>query len=369
MSVIKFAAAPVRALMVAALLAPAVYAPSNASAQGSDRVTLKGRSVALYNLVGRLNVTGGGSSVVATVTRRGSDAGRLTVETHSIGGYEALVVKYPGDRVTIPGSRNRRSRTELRVRDDGSFGNIYNASGRRTSGYNEGRRVRIGDEGGGLEAAADIDMQIPNGTSVRLHLAVGSVDVKNVDGDIAVDASGAEIVVSDAKGKLTLDTGSGGASLTNVSGFITLDTGSGEVTARNLSGDVLNIDSGSGGVTIEGCRCSAVTVETGSGTLRVTDMTARTLSLDTGSGDVVLDMRNNPETIIIDSGSGDVTMTLPADFSATVAIDTGSGEISSDFPITLTSKSRDEMRGRIGRGDTRLRIDTGSGDVRLRKAN
>jgi lia operon protein LiaG len=364
MSDFKFAAAPVRALVVAALLLSSV-----AQAQSSDRITLKGRSVALYNLVGRLNVTGGGSSVTATVTRRGKDAGRLSVETHSIGGYEALVVKYPGDRVTIPGNRNRRSRTELRVREDGSFGNIYSASGRRSSGYNDGRRVRISDEGGGVEAAADIDVQIPTGTAVRLHLAVGSVDVRNVDGDIAVDASGAEIVVSDVKGKLLLDTGSGDASLTNISGSISLDTGSGEVTAKNLSGDVLNIDSGSGGVTVDGCRCSAVTIETGSGNLRVMDMTARTLSLDTGSGDVVLGMRNSPETITIDSGSGDVTMTLPSDFSATVAIDTGSGEISSDFPITLTSKSRDEMRGRIGRGDARLRIDTGSGDVRLRKAN
>jgi len=360
-----------RSFYFSALFAAALMIPQlPLHAQRSDRVALNGRSVALYNLVGRLRVTGGGSSVVATITRRGRDAGKLSVGTQTVEGREALVVKYPGDRITIPDARNRRMRTEIRVRDDGSFGNSYtNDKGRSSFRFNDGRRVRIGDEGGGLEAAADIELQVPTGVSVRLHVAVGDIDVRNVEGDIAVDAAGAEIVVSDAKGTITLDTGSGGASLTNVAGLITLDTGSGEVTARNISGQGLIIDSGSGSVTLDGCACSKVSIETGSGNLRVTDMTTRTLSLDTGSGNVVLGLRNSPESIIIDSGSGSVTLTLPADFTTTLDIDTGSGGITSDFPLQLTSKSRDEMHGKIGSGAGRLKIDTGSGSVRLRKGS
>ena len=361
-----------RSTMSAALLvAAALLIPLRPlHAQSSDRVTLNGRTVALYNLVGRLRVTGGGSSVVATITRRGRDAGKLSVSTRTVEGREALVIKYPGDRVTIPDSRSRRMRTEIRVRDDGSFGNNYSRNkGRSSFRFNDGRRVRIGDEGGGLEAAADVELQVPTGVSVRLHVAVGDIDVRNVDGDISVDASGGELVVSDAKGTITLETGSGGAALTNVSGLITLETGSGEVTARNISGQGLIIDSGSGGVILDGCACSKVSIETGSGNLRVTDMTVRTLSLDTGSGNVVLGLRNSPESVIIDSGSGSVTLTLPADFTTTLDIDTGSGGITSDFPMQLTSKSRGETRGAIGSGAGRLTIQTGSGSVRLKKGN
>lgn len=340
-------------------------------AQNSDRVTLNGRSVALYNLVGRLRVTGGGASVVAAITRRGRDAGKLSVVTQTVEGREALIVKYPGDRITVPDSRNRRSRTDIRVRDDGSFGNSYSNKdkGRSMFRSSNDRTIRIGGESGGLEAAADIELQIPNGVSVRLNIAVGEIELRNVDGDIAASTAGGNMIVSDAKGTITLDTGSGAASLTNVSGLISLETGSGEVTAHNLSGDGLIIDSGSGGVTLDGCACSKVSIETGSGNLRVTDMTTRTLSLDTGSGDVVLGLRNSPQDVTIDSGSGSVTLTLPASFSTTLDIDTGSGGITSDFPLQLTSKSRDEMHGKIGSGAGRLKIDTGSGAVRLKKAN
>ncbi|MEO7999394.1 MAG: DUF4097 family beta strand repeat-containing protein, partial [Gemmatimonadaceae bacterium] len=337
-----------------------------------ERVTLNGRNVALYNLVGRLRVTGGGTSTVATITRRGRDASKLTITTGNVDGSEALRIIYPGDRITVPDTRSRRSRTEVRVRDNGTFGNNYgNNSDRRRSSFSgrDGRSVRIGGDGGGLEAAADIDLQVPNGTSVRLHLAVGDVDVRGVNGDVVVDVSGADIVVADTKGTLTLDTGSGEATLTNVSGTITLDTGSGNVIAKNVSGETFIVDSGSGDVSVDGCACSKVNIETGSGGLRVTDMTARTLSLDTGSGNVVLGLRNSPDMITIDSGSGDVTLTLPAEYSATVNIDTGSGGITSDFPVTLSSKSRDLMRGRIGGGVGKLTIETGSGSVKLRKAN
>ena len=340
-------------------------------AQNADRVTLNGRSIALYNLVGQLRVTGGASSVVATLTRRGRDASKLSVRTQTIDGREALVVNYPGDRITLPDARNRHTRTETRVRDDGSFGNSFSRHDQNRSSFrfNDGRRVRISDESGGLEAAVDIALQVPTGVSMRLHIAIGDIDIRNVDGEISVDAASGAIVVADAKGTITLNTGSGSASLTNVSGLIMLDTGSGEVIARNVSGEGLLIDSGSGSVTLDGCACTKVNLETGSGRLRVTDMTARVLSLDTGSGDVVLGLRNTPEDITIDSGSGSVTLTLPASFSTTFDIDTGSGGITSDFPLQLTSKSRDEMHGKIGSGAGRLKIETGSGSVRLKKAN
>ena len=357
------------AMMLGALLLPLM----TVGAQDAERVTLTGRNIAIYNLVGSLHVTGGGSSAVATIRRRGSDARKLTVVTGNVDGSEALRIMYPGDRVTIPDSRNRRSRTEIRVRDDGTFGNNYNTDNnsrrRASSMFNGGRRVRIGADGGGLEAAADVELRVPNGVRVRLHLGVGDVDVRGVDGDVAVDVAGATLTVSDTKGILTLDTGSGEATLTNVNGLISLDTGSGNVVAKNITSDGFIIDSGSGDVSVDGCACAKVSIETGSGGLRASEMTTKSLSLDTGSGDVVLGLRNSPDVVTIDSGSGTVTLTLPADFGATVDIDTGSGGITSDFPVTLSSKSRSEMHGRIGAGNGKLSIETGSGSVRLRKAN
>lgn len=348
------------AAATALLLAPIV-----GDAQGTERISFNTRNIAIYNLVGRLRVTGGGTAAVATVTRRGRDAGRITLGTGAVDGYEALRVIYPGDKVSVPDSRNRRSRSDIRVRDDGTFGDRYDRN--RTNRFDDGRRVRVGDDVGGIEAAADVELQIPSGTSVRLHLAVGEVNVTNVKGDIAIDVSGGDVHTTDTQGTLTIDTGSGEATVTNAAGMISLDTGSGDVTMRNISGDGLLIDSGSGTVTLEGCTSSKISIDTGSGGLRATEVSTRSLAMDTGSGSVLLGLRNSPEMVTIDSGSGDVTLNLPANFSATLDIDTGSGGITSDFSMQVSSRSRDKMIGKIGNGEGRVSIETGSGSVRLVK--
>jgi len=43
--------------------------------------------------------------------------------------------------------------------------------------------------------------------------------------------------------------------------------------------------------------------------------------------------------------------------------------MATDLPITLLRRSDDEIAGRIGEGgDARIEIDTGSGDIRIRRS-
>jgi DUF4097 and DUF4098 domain-containing protein YvlB len=50
-----------------------------------------------------------------------------------------------------------------------------------------------------------------------------------------------------------------------------------------------------------------------------------------------------------------------------VEIETSSGDIETDFPLQVTRHSRDHLMGRIGDGNGRIAIETGSGEVRLLK--
>ena len=50
-----------------------------------------------------------------------------------------------------------------------------------------------------------------------------------------------------------------------------------------------------------------------------------------------------------------------------VVVDVGSGGISVDLPITYIRRSRSFVQGVIGEGYGRIRIDTGSGSVRIRQ--
>jgi hypothetical protein len=58
---------------------------------------------------------------------------------------------------------------------------------------------------------------------------------------------------------------------------------------------------------------------------------------------------------------------MPAAQGAEVDIETGSGGIDSDFAVETTRVGRNHLRGRIGDGRGRIKIESGSGSVRLIK--
>src|SRR5687768_17520406 len=166
--------------LTATLLIPIV-----AAAQ-TTRQTLKGDSVAIYNLVGELRVDpGSGSDVVVEISRGGADASRLEVQSGPIRGRETLRIIYPDDVIRLP-NWGRGWNTTMRVRDDGTFGDGGDwGRGSRDRGRREGREVRISGRGrDGLEAFADLRVTVPAGKSVALYLGVGKAFVTNVDGQI-----------------------------------------------------------------------------------------------------------------------------------------------------------------------------------------
>jgi DUF4097 and DUF4098 domain-containing protein YvlB len=55
----------------------------------------------------------------------------------------------------------------------------------------------------------------------------------------------------------------------------------------------------------------------------------------------------------------------PAGLGAAVELETGSGSIESDYPLTLVHRGEGSLEGTIGAGRGRIRVDTGSGAVRL----
>ena len=88
---------------ILALSAAPMAAPSPASAE-TVRHTLSGDRVAIHNLVGEFTVVPTtGASVVAEVTLRGADAGRLQIQAGTLRGANTLRIVYPDDRIVLPG--------------------------------------------------------------------------------------------------------------------------------------------------------------------------------------------------------------------------------------------------------------------------
>jgi lia operon protein LiaG len=335
------------------------------SAQQAERYSIPEDELAIYNLAGEVRMEPGPSGdITVTVTRGGADGAKIKVMRSERDGMETLRFVYPEGRILYAGMSDGSS-TQIRVRDDGTFGHDDHDDGERRK--QEGKQVTIAGTGGGTAAHADLRIGVPMGRRLDLHLAVGKVSVTNVNGDLSIDVASGPVTTSTTRGELEINVGSGTVQVTKATGELSVDTGSGSVTASELRGESLSIETGSGEVTATNLRSNQLSIDTGSGNIEVTGLTAPQVSLETGSGSVIADLSGEVWNVNVETGSGDVTLKVPPTLAAEVDIETSSGDIETDFEVAVTRHARDHMTGRIGEGGGKIDIETGSGGIRLVK--
>lgn len=323
---------------------------------GQEVETVRGEDVAVYDLAGHVDVVrGSGADVVVRIQRGGADAGSLRIERGEVRGRSTLRVVFPGNEIVYP-EMGRRSSSTLSVRDDGTFGD---------DGGGGGDRVRIRGSGSGLEAWADLVIEVPPGRTLAAYLGVGAMEARGVEADLRLDSRSGGVSAADITGALDIDTGSGHVDVRGVRGRLRIDTGSGGVEAADVIGDAVALDTGSGGVDLDGVETPTLSVDTGSGRVRMRRVSAPEVLVDTGSGGVEIELLTDVDRLDVDTGSGGVVVRAPSNLGAMVEIDTGSGGINLDFPLEVSSVRRDRVQGRLGDGDGTIRIETGSGGIRI----
>lgn len=347
-----------RRLLPALLIAVASSAVHAQAA--SERHVLSGERVTIWNLAGRAEVVAGsGREVIVELTRGGDDGSRLSVEASA----GRMVVKYPS-REIVYRDRTDSHRWEVRVRvdEDGSFSGGWDDDG-------SGRSVRIRSSGGGLEAHADLRIQVPQGQRVAIYLGVGEIEASNVNGEVELRTNASSIRGRGLQGRFTGRTGSGRVFLENINTErLVASTGSGGIEMAGVTSGELRVSTGSGSIEGRGIKTARLDASTGSGSIRLDEVGSADVRASTGSGSVRLDLNETPTDLTARTGSGSVTLRLPANLNADLDIRTGSGGISTDFPVTMEQVRRNELRGRVGAGTGgRIRVSTGSGGVRLER--
>jgi DUF4097 and DUF4098 domain-containing protein YvlB len=237
---------------------------------------------------------------------------------------------------------------------------------------------------------ADVDLTVPKNAKLNLKNHVGTVVVKDLDGDFSFEGVSANLQAQGGKGKLFFSNGngtveiqakkdgidgsigSGKVQLTSCGGNAHIDTGSADVeVADSVLGDC-TIQTGSGDVTLSKSEAD-LTVSTGSGTIRTEDFTSKKqFKVETGSGSVRLKGNFSPlEKFLIETGSGNISMQSTPFPNLIFAVTTGSGKINIQVPgLEVPRGDIRSFRGSLGTGDLGLGIiRTGSGDVRLHTAS
>jgi hypothetical protein len=192
-----------------------------------------------------------------------------------------------------------------------------------------GNEVRIGKEHGDWQQNVSIDYEITMPKS-------GVVDAGSGSGDVSIN---------DIAGGVKAGTGSGNVEVRGASGAVALSTGSGDVHADLINPATVKASTGSGGIRLNGV----------SGSLKA----------DTGSGDIEIQGQPTSDWKLV-TGSGSVTLATGSS-RFTLDASTGSGTVHSDPPITTHgSLEKHHVMGEINGGGPMVRIETGSGDIRIK---
>jgi hypothetical protein len=180
---------------------------------------------------------------------------------------------------------------------------------------------------------------------VRITSASGGVTVEKIATDVSISAASGDLVVREVGGHLRTASASGSQTLEDVGREVRARAASGSLTIRNPGGRV-EAANASGHIEIRGAK---------------EDVRARN-----ASGGITVEGKPGGGAFWeISSASGGIRLRLADPVDAEVALETRSGSIDSDFPITIQSKSRREVRGSIGKPNARIEASTLSGSIHL----
>jgi hypothetical protein len=173
-----------------------------------------------------------------------------------------------------------------------------------------------------------LTVTLPRRVRLEARTGDGSIDARDLTGDVNVDSGDGSIVVSTVEGRLRAHSGDG------------------SIRVDGVDGDV-EADSGDGSIDIAG-RLSGLNVRTGDGTVRV----------EAAKGSA---MKNDWR---LTSGDGSITLRVPEGFNAAVDATTGDGSIRiagvSDSQIDPERRS---FQGQIGSGGATLHLRSGDGAI------
>jgi hypothetical protein len=161
--------------------------------------------------------------------------------------------------------------------------------------------------------------------------------------DLRADTGSGDIHIADEGGPVHARTGSGTIDATGLSDHVNLETGSGNIKASMLSSLDVKAQTGSGSIQLKNVQGS-LWADTGSGSLEIAGKPSASWKIETGSGDVNLSVGSAPYSLDAETGSGDVQTSAP---------------------ITSQSSDKHHIVGNVGGGGPKVRIVTGSGDIRI----
>lgn len=178
--------------------------------------------------------------------------------------------------------------------------------------------------------------------NVKIHFEVTVPKKYGVDLNTPID----DISVDGVAGELQAKTSTGDIGVINVIGPTQVHTSTGDLRIERIKGSISGRSS-TGDITMSNCQGSIVA--------------------NTSTGDIHVHMPTQlRHAWNLQTSTGDIVLTLLSNLTANIDVQTSVGDISSDFRVLTTLNRKKRVRGTINGGGQLLRLQTSTGDIRLR---
>ena len=237
----------------------------------------------------------------------------------------------PGNRVTVRATKVLRRHGAVR---DVAFDVIESTEGVEICTlYDQQESCRDRNRGGMRNNHVRVDYTVLVPRQTRVNISTGN-------GDVTIERAGADVTATSGNGKINIG---------ETTGRVEATTGNGDVLIESANGPVR--------------------VRTGNGRIGVTTAQGA-VSATTGNGDIDVRMKTvaSDSDMTFNSGSGAIRISLPAGFNGRIDASSGNGTLTSDFEISVVGRlDAQHVRGTIGTGGALLHLNTGNGQIEIRK--
>lgn len=131
----------------------------------------------------------------------------------------------------------------------------------------------------GSSPEVSLEVRVPTRLSLDIEDSSGSLEVRNVRGEIELDDGSGSIRLTDVGGRLSVRDGSGSIEIEGAGGDVAIVDGSGSITVARVGGS-LTIEDGSGSIAVSEVSGDLLVPEDGSGSLDFSKVAGRVVKAD-----------------------------------------------------------------------------------------
>ncbi len=170
----------------------------------------------------------------------------------------------------------------------------------------------------------------------------GSIELINLEGKQQGRTSGGSVKAEGIKGDVVLRTSGGSITLDDIVGSVEARTSGGRIAAENVSGDI-DVRTSGGSITLEGV--------------------GGDVEASTSGGSIRAEVLSPKDYIDLRTSGGSITITVPEGEGYDLDLD--GNRVRADLQNFSGEYEKDEIRGKLNGGGTRVKARTSGGSVRF----